>query len=275
MDIQKYIQSGILDNYALGLLSDVEKKEVEKNLIKFPELKTELHHIEDALAIYAQAKAIPMPKGLSEQILESIENLDSTPSNISDTTPRNTQPQPSKSPILLGTLLGLSLLGSLLLFKQKHDADQQLITSQSQISDVNNRMLTLQLDCDAKDQTIQRLHEQLQVFKSNAYQPIFLKGTDKSPESEAIVYFNTLDKKTYLDIGNLPTTPMDKDYQLWAIVDGAPTDMGVIDLATATEGLIEVPYMENPQAFAVTLETKGGNPTPNLDELYVIGNVES
>jgi len=49
--------------------------------------------------------------------------------------------------------------------------------------------------------------------------------------------------------------------------------MGVFDLTAAVGGLVEVPHIRNPQAFAVTLETKGGNPLPNLDELYVIGNV--
>jgi anti-sigma-K factor RskA len=32
--------------------------------------------------------------------------------------------------------------------------------------------------------------------------------------------------------------------------------------------------MDNIQAFAITLEKKGGSPTPNLDQLYVIGNLQ-
>lgn len=273
MDIQKYIKSGILDSYVLGLLSEKEIAEVEQNLNKFPELKIELNQIEDALATYAQAKAIPMPKGLSDQILQSIENIDTTPSTRTDTTPLQEQPKSSKSPLILGSLLGLSLLGSFFFFQQKQEVDQKLVTAQTQAKEINDRMLTLQLGCDEKDGTIQRLQEQVNILKDPAYQPIYLKGTDKAPTSESIVYFNTADRKTYLDIGSLPTTPADKDYQLWAIVDGAPTDMGIVDLTAATGGLIEVPHILNPQAFAVTLETKGGNPAPNLEELYVIGNV--
>lgn len=273
MDIQNYIKSGVLDNYALGLLSGKEAKEVEQNLSKFPELKKELDQIEDALAAYAQAKAIPMPKGLSEQILQSIEDIEPTPSSVSDVTSNNKQPQSSKAPLLLGSLLALSLLGSFFLFQQKQEVDQELISTETQVKDINDRMLTLQFDCDQKDGTIQRLQEQISILKDPAYRPISLKGTDKAPASESIVYFNKADGKTYLDIGSLPTTPSDKDYQLWAIVDGAPTDMGIVDLKAATGGLIEVPHIVNPQAFAVTLETKGGNPAPNLDELYVIGNV--
>lgn len=273
MDIQTYIKSGILDSYVLGLLSDKEVTEVELNLNKFPELKTELHQIEDALAIYAQAKAIPMPKGLADQILQSIENIETTPSTLTDTTLPQERPQSSKSPLILGSLLGLSLLGSFFLFQQKHGVDQELITAQTQTKDSKDRMHTLQLSCDEKDGTIQRLQEQLNILKDPAYQAVYLRGTDKAPNSEAIVYFNTTGGKTYLDIGSLPTIPSHKDYQLWTIVDGTPIDIGVVNLTTAAGGLIEVPHILNPQAFAVTLETKGGNPAPNLEELYVIGNV--
>ena len=78
-----------------------------------------------------------------------------------------------------------------------------------------------------------------------------------------------------MDITNLPSPAADKQYQLWAIVDGAPVDMGVFDLASAeTDTTFQnVPFIENPQAFAVTLEPKGGSTNPTLDQMYVVGNV--
>lgn len=278
MDIKKYIESGILEDYVLGLISDSDLKEVEKNLLQYPELKTELNQIEDALAAYAQSKAIPMPTGLSAQITESINNIANSASSSSDTTTL-AKPQAAipKGTNTLGIFLGLALIGALLgsffLNSQKQDLQNQLTQSETQASKLNEQMVTLQLACDEKDGVIQSLEEQISILRNPAYKPISMKGTDKAPEVEAIVYYNPADGKTYLDIGNLPTAPSDKDYQLWAIVDGSPTDMGVFDLTAATGGLVEVPHIRNPQAFAVTLETKGGNPTPNLDELYVIGNV--
>lgn len=276
MDINKYINSGILENYVLGLVSETEAKKVERNLIQYPELKVELNKIEDALEVYAQAQAKPMPAGLSATILQSIQDLESSPSSTSDTTTASAKPQAAipKSNNTLGIVLGIALLGSLLgnllLTQQKQDLQAQLTQTQTQVSDINDRMVTLQLNCDER---IQRLQEQLAILKNPAYKPISLKGTDNAPNAIAIVYFNPEENKSYLDIGNLPPTPSDKDYQLWAIVDGAPTDMGLFDLTTAVGGLVEVPHIQNPQAFAITLETKGGNPSPNLEELYVIGNV--
>jgi len=55
MDIQKYIQSGILEDYVLGLVSEKEALAIEQNIVQYPALKAELNQIEDALASYAQA----------------------------------------------------------------------------------------------------------------------------------------------------------------------------------------------------------------------------
>ncbi len=282
MDIKKYIESGILEDYVLGLIADADAKAVEKNLIQYPALKTELYKIEDALATYAQSKAMPMPSGLSEQIMQSIDNLEvtssssSSSSSSSDTTPAIAKPQAaqSKGTNTLGIFLGLALAGALLgsyfLNSQKQDLQNQLTQSQTEKQELNDTFLAFQLDCEEKDGTLQRLQEQINILRNPDYRPIFLKGTDKAPNTEAIVYFNAKENKSYFDVGNLPTAPSNKDYQLWAIVGGVPTDMGIVDLSN---GFVVVEHIGDAQAFAVTLEARDGNPAPNLDELYVIGNV--
>jgi hypothetical protein len=40
------------------------------------------------------------------------------------------------------------------------------------------------------------------------------------------------------------------------------------------ENIQKMPYLvKNAMAFAITLEKKGGNPSPTLSAMYVIGNV--
>ena len=69
----------------------------------------------------------------------------------------------------------------------------------------------------------------------------------------------------------MPDIPSDKQYQLWAIVDGKPIDMGVFDLQLEVNELIEIPHIENAQAFAVTLEKRGGVASPTMEAMYVLG----
>ena len=73
-------------------------------------------------------------------------------------------------------------------------------------------------------------------------------------------------------LASLPAPSEEQQYQLWAIVDGQPVDAGVFDIEKGNI-LQQLKTISNAQAFAVTLEKKGGSPTPTLAALFLIGNV--
>lgn len=75
MNIKAYISSGLLENYVLGIASYEDCKEVEYYMQKYPEIKSEIRAIEDALGLYTQTKALPMPKGLNQEILFCINQI--------------------------------------------------------------------------------------------------------------------------------------------------------------------------------------------------------
>ncbi len=274
MDIKAYISSGILENYVLGSVSDQERQEVERYMQKYPEIRMELVAIEDALGQYAQTKARPMPQGLDQQILSHFNELAKSDkgSNTPNTTtiqPKSDTTQKSSSSGWLSGLLGLlSLLGigAAVYF------GSQASTLRSDITTKDQQLINQQLACDEVQQQRQDLEQQLNILRDDAYRSILLKGTDKAPDAVAAIYYNEANQKTYLDIRSLPTPASDKQYQLWAIVDGAPVDMGVFDIPVDTVDFVEVPHILHAQAFAVTLEPKGGVESPTLEEMYVIGN---
>lgn len=53
--------------------------------------------------------------------------------------------------------------------------------------------------------------------------------------------------------------------------DGKPVDAGVFDWNVA--GLLKMKGLNDAAAFAVSLEMRGGKPTPSLETMHVIGNV--
>lgn len=62
MDIQEYIQSGILKMYVLDYVSDSEKSEIDELISKHPELKVELEKCENELLDYTDSiKLEPHP----------------------------------------------------------------------------------------------------------------------------------------------------------------------------------------------------------------------
>ena len=57
-DLKAYIETGVLELYVLGNLTESEKLSVEAMLVKYPELNNEVSEIEAALESYATAQAI-------------------------------------------------------------------------------------------------------------------------------------------------------------------------------------------------------------------------
>ena len=74
--MQAYIESGILEMYALDQLDLTEKVDVERMITSFPEIKTEFDTIQDALEMYAVSQGIQPHQRIKEKILHSISNLE-------------------------------------------------------------------------------------------------------------------------------------------------------------------------------------------------------
>ena len=103
--------------------------------------------------------------------------------------------------------------------------------------------------------------------------PVTLKGTPNHPNALATIYFDTESNEAYLMVNNMPAAPSDKQYQLWAIIDGKPVDAGVFNSSGDTSRLQKMGRFENAQAFAVTVERVGGSPTPSMETMVVIGSI--
>ncbi len=259
MDIKKYISSGILELYVLDELPPTERREVAHLAEQYPEVKKEILAIENALYLYSTQRAVPPPPSLETSILEKIDNL--PPDNGVPTSTRTSWLTPALSALLVGALAWSGWM-----FFQNNDKEQEL-------TELNTKLETQEKKCATIESDNKMLEEQMRNIRTASNHLIRMKGTDKAPDAIATVYWNPDFQKTYLDVNNMPVPPSDKQYQLWAIVDGKPVDMGVFDMDVSSDLLIEVPHVENVQAFAVTLEPKGGSVGPTLTEMYVIGEV--
>lgn len=259
MNLQEYIASGKLELYVLDLLPPVEKQEVLDYARQFPEIASEIESLERGLEAYAQLHAIPAPKGTYDGIRERIKNI---PGSGTDQNP------PSNTGFSNWLYTGLFLLGaaSIWLFTERSSL-------QTELADTRAELAELQRSCAEKEAKISQDEQLLAIYQSKGNNTVSLAGSELSPSSFATVIYNPETTKTYFSPDELPPAPTGKQYQLWALVDGNPVDMGVIALDADSGELVEVPYVESAGAFAITLEDEGGKPTPDLSQLYAIGNV--
>lgn len=249
----------MLELYALGLTNEEQNAEISELLQNYPELRKELQDIQNSLERFASNYSEPMPDDLKQMIMTKIRNekIDST--DIKNTNIRFLR-------FFNYLALAVLMLGILYLWNQNDRINNELKENQKQIE-----QLYIQQQQDSL--ALADCNEQLLELKNKDQFRILLKGTSKSPQSFAAIYYDTLSQRTILDVMNLPVPPAHKQYQLWAIVGGKPMDLGVFDLALNKNTVREIRFISDAQAFAITLEPEGGLPSPSLDEMYVLGSL--
>jgi anti-sigma-K factor RskA len=261
LNINEYIASGILEEYILGQLSASQREEVEAMAAQHPEVREELKIIEEALAKYGMAHARPMPAALKQNILSRVAELEGEKSKDANQTPRKRNGS-------IGWFMALIILAALVLWSLF-----QNFRLGNELKDLQLRHEQSIADCDSVRVRNDQLAQQLAVLKNPGLQLVYMLGTEKSKSSQVVVHYNPTVEQTFLRVDALPAPAPGKQYQLWAIVGGAPVSMGVFDIPADTTVLISVPHVADAQAFAVTLENAGGVASPTLEEMYVIGNV--
>ena len=258
MDIKTYISSGVIENYVLGNISQEESSILECVMQNNPDVQTAVTEYQLILEELATKTAIQPPSYIKAELLKKLDfnaNLETSGKII----PMVKKEIPAKTSTAIPTwmmvasvalLFGLGYLGY-----EVNSKNQQLETIAQ-----NNTTLSAK---------VSSLEEMNSLMKNSV--KIELKGVENHPDLLADVYWHT-SKRVFLEMKNLPAAPTGKQYQLWAIVEGKPVDMGMYS-TDKEDGFQEMKSVENAQAFAITLEKAGGNPTPTMEEMYVMGTI--
>jgi anti-sigma-K factor RskA len=248
MNIQEYISSGIIESYVLGLVSAEERIEFEKICAQYPEVIQARIAFEISLEKQAMQNAIAAPEGLKQKLFDAI---GSSGNKINTVTPVRKMNWLKYAVAACLVVLAGSLFWNYSL-QQK------------------NKELTKKLDESAE--TLAQLRQDIKVLQGNpAIKMARMEGTTISPQSYATVYWDTASHDVYLLVNNLPKPANDKQYQLWAFIDGKPVDMGLLDLSEKPLQLYRMKNAQTAQAFAITLEKRGNGPIPH-GAVYVKGN---
>ncbi|HEY4108984.1 hypothetical protein [Puia sp.] len=79
MNIELYMQSGIVESYALGLATQQEVDEFEQLLPHFPELKDALLDFEYHLELFSIDNEIPPPPEIRQQVEDRLRGVPALP----------------------------------------------------------------------------------------------------------------------------------------------------------------------------------------------------
>ena len=273
-----YIETGILELYVLGQLNAREQLEVEAMAIKFPEVSKEINAIEIAMEQYALSHAIEPTAGLEKQIFEEIT---ATPVDQPPVAPAdNIVPlYPDNSSSTIRTLK-FALVACIALLVISAAA---LYSAHTKLNLANQQIASLSTDREKFAATVsyikdenKDLQEIAAISSDPTWTPVKLAGTKISPQANMMVYWHKKGQHVMVDNTKmaLPENDASHQYQLWAMVNGKPVDLGVFDAQTQPKKLLlAMKEVGNAQAFAVTLEKRGGSVNPTMEKMVALGAV--
>ncbi len=271
-ELKAYIESGILELYVLGQLNAQEQAEVEVMAAKYPEIKQEMEAIEIAMEQYAQEHAVKPADDIKNKIIAQI-----SPDPIQDTSivPLSYASYESKIKTLR---IALVACASLLVV-----SGVALYNARNQLGNAKDQIASLSLEKEKFTRTIKYIRQSntdLQKIAAIASDPTWkivqLAGTKMDPKAKMVIYWHPSGQHVLMDHSKmqLPLNDSAHQYQLWALVDGKPVDLGVFDAKPGSAKILaDMKAIAGAQTFAVTLEKRGGNATPTMSQLIVAGNV--
>lgn len=282
MDVQRYISSGIIESHVAGLISESEAREVETAIQEYPEVKAAADAVQQDMERYVQMWAVKPPAGLKKQIFERLNKVEEeevipATEEVKEVVEEERSFSMPQIPVLkmwqygavaaIVLLIGSGIMNIVFMsgfneYKEKYD---KLSEEQEALATEKNAYVARFQDAE----------KEMNMLKDPAFKWVKMQGVNKHAGIVATICWNPESKETYILAQQLPEPPEDKQYQLWAIVNGHPVDAGIFELGNMTKVMQKVKSVTNAQVFAVTLEKKGGSPTPSLDQLFVAGKVAS
>ncbi|WP_432221333.1 anti-sigma factor [Flavobacterium sp. TMP13] len=262
MDTKLYIDSGILELYVYGLLTETENLEVAALAKQHSEINEEIISIEKAI-VALSASFSPF---------HSVANYEKIKAKLELKYGKVVEMKPTKSPF---TYLGWAAAVLLMIgFGYQY---QQLDETNNQVVVVNAEKENLTKLVDSMAVQNKTIATSLAVVRDPKNTVISLGGQAVAPQSSAKVYWNKETQVVYVDASGLPKPPRGKVYQVWALQLApvlTPTSIGLLkNFDTNAQKLFAVSATGYAEAFGITLEPEGGSATPTMEQLYTLGKV--
>lgn len=276
MNSKEYISSGILESYILGHASPEEAGILECVIKNNTEVREAFEEAQKTFEMLATAQAVTPPNDLKSKIWDRIQQQEKVELPVEKPIipiQTNVQQSPVKTEIQetksekKGNWKNFAIAASLL-FLISTGANLYWMSSQSELKE---EMANMKNENQSKNLAMQNMQQKLDVVANPDMKKIVLAGVEKHPEAKATVLWDANSKDVYLSVNNLPKAPEGMQYQLWAIEDGKPVSAGMY--SEDKDMRIALANITKAQAFAITLEKKGGSEAPTMENMYVMGGV--
>lgn len=275
MTTQEYIASGLLEAYVLGALTGEELAHVQAEIAANSDIARAVADLEDTLLNMAAAGAMQPPVGMDDKIWSAIgssvpQNAPHAQKGFSATNKTIPLSAPERKTDWRYAAMWAALLSSIamnaMFWMQNSNQKQQVVQQSIRLSKMESEQRSLAA-------TLENYRKRADMMADTGMQTIVMHTVVKGHPMAATLYWSKANGEAYVMLDALPMPPKGMQYQLWAIQDGKPVDMGVLPMdmpGTSNMARVNKPVMAG-EAFAISLEKEGGSPVPTAENIYVLG----
>ncbi|MEY2917820.1 MAG: hypothetical protein RIS73_1534 [Bacteroidota bacterium] len=251
MDINNYISSGIIEMYVTGLCSADESTELELLRTQYPQLNDAVIQFEIEFEKNALNTATITGNQLDNKILARIQQLQTPVALLQPKVKRLNWLKPLAAAAVL--LFIVSSIFNYKLFKKNKEQEVALNSSNPQpafLPEADYNIL--------KDPTIT---------------PVAMYGVAPHNICRCTLFWDKKTGKVYMMIHHLVPSTNEKKYQLWAMVNDKPVNVGMVNDGIRDRFIELQNVPEAATAFSVTLENATGSATPTDGNQWLYGKI--
>ncbi|MEG2102747.1 MAG: anti-sigma factor [Flavobacterium sp.] len=257
MEAQEYIDSGILELYVYGLLTETENLEIAEMAKKSPEVEKEIISIEKAIVALSS----------SFSPFHSVANFEKIKARLELKHGKVVEMKPASN---WTQYVGWAAAALLLLGFGYQTLE--LTKTKEAITTVGTEKSKIEKEYAFLGEQNKEITKSLTIVRDIKNTGVTLGGQAVSPTSFAKVYWNKETKTA-----GLPEPPKGMVYQVWALKLSpvlTPTSIGLLsDFEGNSQKIFAVDRTNEAEAFGITLEPAGGSLTPTMTQLYTLGKV--
>ena len=248
-DVDKFLESSLLEDYILGTATAEESRMVEDYIATSEEVRKVYVELQENIEWMARKTSVKAPEGLKDRIMSEI-----------DTAPLTVHRNPSfRMPAIAASIL--ALVCSVLAFNY-WSQNRELANKFAEQDERINNLLIMNQELSGQ---IAILDQQKKFINDPDTERFVLNGNKKADGFVTLAYWNTSREKAYVKVEQLPELETGKCLQMWADVDGKMISVGI--LPDQTDSWVELNYLANAESLNITIEPLGGSEHPTVSDL--------
>lgn len=252
MTEKEFLESSLLEEYALGLLIETKDIEVTEGFIlNSSEVQKEFLALQNNMEKLAQSRSVKVPSYVKDAIVSRIARLDKSESKVIDHPASASAP---KSMFVLKIAASVLILISSSLAYYNWDGINQF---KNQNESLTNQLQELQKENDLSKKEFIEIQERFAIIADPGTKKMQLKGNERADDLNIIAYHNTENANSYLHVVNIPKAPAGKCFQLWGDVEGEMISLGV--LTQKNLDFVEINHLALATSLNITMEKAGGS----------------